>query len=159
MKRLNIVFLCLFLSILPCNAESIVELFARQEIPNVFIYHIPDEETPEEESTEEQIPDIISDDVTADTSPKSEIIEDDEIDNEEIKKIIVDEDGYQMDDMYSDVLKGYASYTEDEEDMVTLDTDRLLNVQIQRPYNFKGGKYLASKSLTETIYSKLFILF
>ena len=152
MKRLCIALLCIFINILPCTAANIVELFAQQEAPNVFIYHIPDEE-PEEISEEEPQPDIISDDVTADTSGKTEVFDDD-YETEEIKRIVLDENGYEIDEMYSDVLKGYASYDEGEENAVSLDTDHFLNIQIQRPYNFKGGKYLASKSLSNAIYSK-----
>ena len=154
MKRICIALICIFINVLPCASMSIVEQFTQKEAPHVFIYHIPDEENEDEETpAEEKKPDIISDDITADTSGIQEEILDYEEDNE-IKKIAVDEDGYEINDMYSDVLKGYASYNEGEEDMVTLDTDNYLNIRIQRPYNFKGGKYLASKSLSDTIYSK-----
>ena len=153
MKKLCIVLICIFVNTLPCFPVSLVEIFTKQEAPNVFIYHIPEEE-PEEEEPAEEKPDIISDDVTADTSGYVEETDDSDYESEEIKRIVVDEDGYQMDDMYSDVLKGYASYDEGEENAVSLDTDHFLNIQIQRPYNYKGGKYLASKSLSDTIYSK-----
>ena len=138
---------------LPCFSASIVELFTKQEAPGVFIYHIPDEE-PEEETPSEEKQDIISDDVTADTSGTEQETEID-FETDDIEKIVIDEDGYQIDDMYTDVLKGYASYNEgEEEESISLNTDNYLNIKIQKPYNFKGGKYLASKSLSDTIYSK-----
>ena len=155
MKKLFIALICMFLNILPCASMSIVEQFTQKEAPHIFIYHIPDDEEPAlEEVTTEEKPDITSDDITADTSGVVEETENFDDEDEEIKKIVVDEDGYQIDDMYSDVLKGYASYNEGEEDTVTLDTNNYMNIQIQKPYNYKGGKYLASKSLSDTIYSK-----
>lgn len=155
MKRLCIVLLSIFLNFLPCYSSDVVEQHAKEVAPMIFIYHIPEdnEEYSQTEEPKAKSEDIISDDITADTSKKNND-ETETQESDEIKKISVDEDGYEIDDMYSDVLKGYATYEEGEEDTVSLDTTDYLKIQIQKPYNFKGGKYLASKSLSNTIYSK-----
>ncbi len=145
------------MSFLPCFAESLVEQATQQEAPKIFVYHIPDDEPfTQPSSEEEQKPDIISDDVTADTSGiEPEEYEYDEIEEDnDIKKLATDENGYEIEDLYSDVLKGYAVYNEDEENAVSLDTKDFLSIKILHPYNYKGGKYLASKSLYMPAYSK-----
>ena len=46
----------------------------------------------------------------------------------------------ELDNLYSDVLQGYAQYTEDEENTISLEdlTDEILTVNIRRP--FQGSK-------------------
>lgn len=158
MKRLGLLILYLTVSLLPCNAMSIAKGTAKEQAPKIFIYHIPDENEQEKTETnqQEQYPDITSDDITADTSRKTEESGAFDKDDSEISKNNVLNDDYDIDDMYSDVLKGYAIYEEGEEDYITLDESitNPLAIKIQQPYNYKGGKYLASKSLSPMIYSK-----
>lgn len=158
MKRFGIVLICLFVTLLPCGATILKEA-AQNEAPKVFIYHIPDDVEPEpEDIVGEKIPDITSDDITADTSgiSEDEIYDENEESDEEIKQISVDENGYEIDDMYSDVLKGYAIYNENAEDIVLLNSkeEDIFKIKLHQPYNYKGGKYLASNSLKPIVYSK-----
>ena len=118
----------------------------------VFVYHIPEENENfseiktqtfaskvknDEEDLQVVAPDendIISDDVTADTSGEETISEDDESD-----------ENYEITDMYSDILQGYAEYEEDEENTITLDssnTDSKVNkVKIKKPEKVAKGDY------------------
>lgn len=153
------------LSVLPCIAktssqEDIQELHPKK----VFVYHIPDENEQEKISDDlksensdgnilDEKKDIISDDITADTSGTDE---NDELSEDETISSELDESIYVIDDMYSDVLYGYAAY-EDENDAVALEDtlDEFNAVKIQRPYNYKGGKYYANnKTAQKSVYSK-----
>lgn len=156
MKKICLILISVFINILPGAYANIVEEFTKKETPHVFIYHIPDDEQEQEISKTNNAQDIISDDITEDTSGVvvEEAFDNNNNDDDEIKKIVVDENGYEVSDMYSDILKGYAVYEQGEENMVSLDTKNSLKIKIQEPYSFKGGKYLASKSLTPSIYSK-----
>jgi hypothetical protein len=157
MKRFYIILICLIISNLPCESHALLEEAAKNEAPKIFIYHIPDEnETVQNEIEQEKIPDIVSDDVTADTSGIVEENNDEEDDFDEIKRITIDENGYEIDDMYSDVLKGYAVYDENEENAISLDNKNydVFKIKLHQPYNYKGGKYLAADSLKPLIYSK-----
>ena len=123
---------------------------------NVFIYHLPDdgEDVVEEETKEEEII-IQSDDITADTSGTQEIEEPKE--EVYIKPITVyeTENGYEIDDMYSDVLFGYASF--DEEEVITLDEETIKSgfniIKIKKPAKVKGDKYLVNKNTNNFSYS------
>lgn len=93
--------------------------------------------------------DIISDDITADTSkPAEELPQEEEIDDEE-----------ELNSLYSDVLQGYAEYYEGEDDAVTLDfsNNQLAKLNIKRPEAVESANYtdLASPSLNlQNKYSK-----
>ena len=156
MRYCFILFL-IVINILPCNAD-IVEDAAKNEAPHVFIYHIPevDEINSDKSVREDEFPDIVSDDVTADTSRKLD--EDIESDNgiTSVEEASIDENGYELDDMYSDVLKGYAVYEQGEEDAISLEdsTDSFLTLKLQQPYNYKGGKYYAPAKASLFSYSK-----
>lgn len=116
----------------------------------IFEYHIPDEENISPEGQSEQEQDITSDDITADTSgiPSYE-----EEDNEE-------DDSYNISDMYSDILYGFAEYNEDEQDGIELDSSNvnLAQLNITQPYKIEKKNYTALKSdnssLMKNIYSK-----
>jgi hypothetical protein len=163
MKKVGLLIIALMLSFLPCNAKtSPVEDVKQEDAPKIFVYHIPDEVEAIQESKgvladeiNGNIPvvkiDIISDDVTADTSG---IVEETPIEDEIAYEI--DESIYQINDMYSDVLYGYAAYDQDEDAVVLEDSlDEFQAIHIQRPYNYKGGKYLAGdKSPYKSVYSK-----
>lgn len=159
MKKVSILILFLLLTFLPCNANTSVNV--DDDAPKIFIYRIPEEVDAVQESKSvlsdeisinvntEIKKDIISDDITADTSGEEEVLEE-EID------YLMDENIYQINDMYSDVLYGYASYGE--EDAIALEDtlDEYQAIKIQKPYNYKGQKYLANakKNTNKASYSK-----
>lgn len=155
MKKVSLLILCLIMLILPCSAKTVSSEDLENQ-PKVFIYHIPDDESikdvfkPSENQEESQNSNaslnIVSDDITADTTGINEEIEDDIVEN------------YDIDDMYSDVLQGYAVYEAEEEDAISLEDnlDEYQTIKIQRPTKIKGGKYVAGK-ITNTLpntYSK-----
>ena len=85
-----------------------------------------------------------------------EEFEEEDSSDEEIKKISVDENGYEIDDMYTDVLRGYAIYDENEADNISLNRseDEILKIQFAcQTYNYKGGT-IASKSFKPMKYSR-----
>jgi len=156
MWRVAFLLLSLIISITPCFA-SISQ--GEEDVPKIFIYHIPDEVEKNVKKTEQtqEVQNITSDDVTADTSGQEDIIaQDDDGDSEEFELIQMENEDYELNDMYSDVLKGYAVYNEDEENAIYLgdNLESPLTIKLNQPYNYKGGKYLASKSLMPSIYSK-----
>ncbi len=143
MKKVSLIILCLIFLILPCNAKTQSAGDNNASEPKVFIYHISDDsdaktifKTNETEPLEDK-QDITSDDITADTTGENLASEDEDV-----------EDDYELDDMYTDVLKGYAVYDEEEEDAISLEDDvkdfQELNIKI--PTKIKGSKYTASKS-------------
>lgn len=147
MKRAGLILLLLIMLNLPCQAEKNKPAgeVTSDEI-KTFIYHIPDEDkndflqkveipVPEDEALQN----ITSDDVTADTT--GEIIVEDYSQDETSE--------YEINDMYTDVLKGYAEYTEDEEDTISLEDDitdfKELNIKL--PGKIRGSKYIGAKSI------------
>ena len=153
MKRAGFILLLLMMLTLPCPAKQKPADESSTEAPKTFIYHIPDEDkdallqSEEPAKNEETQQDIVSDDVTADTS--TEIAAEDEENDSE----------YEIDDMYSDVLKGYAVFNEDEEDTISLEDDikDFQELNIKLPGKIKGSNYTAtSKSLPihSSLYSK-----
>ena len=160
MKKVSLTLIILMLSILPCRANSPFEIkIDKISQSSVFVYHIPDEDKGQEEETPAQNqgeePVITSDDVTADTSINSE-----ETNSEETDDKIVDEedeniDGqYEMGDMYTDVLKGYAEYNEEEANTITLDDspDELLKLDITKPAKVAKNDYTSLKSSSLKFY-------
>lgn len=154
MKKVSLLILCLIISFLPCDAETVSSEDLETQ-PKVFIYHIPDETsvkdafTPSDEvrenNEEKTSTDITSDDVTADTSGT--------ITEEEPEEEIITD--YDIDDMYTDVLQGYAVYDEDEDTISLEDNlDEFQTIKIQRPAKIKGGKYVAAKTTAPNTYSK-----
>ena len=144
MKRICLITILFIMSLLPCNSSPIEESIDNSQT-KIFIYHIPEIEeivqSDEENTTEEKPLDIISDDITADTS--GVISEDENLDNSITSN-------YELSDMYTDVLHGYAVYDDYEEDTIVLE-DTLENYQtlnIKRPTRVVGGKYLSDKKLT-----------
>lgn len=149
MKRnFVILLLIVILSVLPSYADLNFTIAAKGE-NKVFTYHIPEETEDnviEDEATTVQ-EDIVSDDITADTSATPNY-DDSESENE-----------YLVDDLYSDVLKGYASYDEvEEEEGIVLSPDLdVLTLNITKPVkvgikNFSGLK--TGESLYDNIYTK-----
>lgn len=79
---------------------------------------------------------VITDDITIDTSEEAQNLadnndEEDEENNDSISLL----ENYQIDDMYSDVLKGYAEYNEEEENSITLDNadESISTIKIKKP--------------------------
>lgn len=151
MKRIVLGLVILSFTFMPAKSQNldINSLFVAQN--GVFTYHIPDEdENPTQELNEQtqqkiqEKQDIISDDVTADTSgiPKYN-----------------PEENYDIDDMYGYVLHGYAEYYDDEENSVALDLpeNKYLSLHIKRPQAVEGryfGYLQSSPSLFDNGYSK-----
>ena len=151
MKRVGLFILFFMFMCLPCLAETTsAEKTDDLAAPKIFIYHIPDEVEAIQESKgilSDEIDvnvtpikvDIVSDDVTADTSGTIE----DSIEEEIVYEM--DESIYQLNDMYSDVLYGYASYDEEEPIVLEDSLEEYQVIRIQKPYNYRGGKYIAGK--------------
>ncbi|MBD5401621.1 hypothetical protein HDR58_02305 [bacterium] len=188
MKRVELVVLSLITTLLPCSAESVEQLTSSQEDSysiamlknknpkleiktektdsnsHVFIYHLSDgkflqmEEPVENNNEISEENTITSDDVTADTSIKPVIEEKLIIENYESNN---NEDEYFIDDMYSDVLKGYAQYNEEEENTISLEDfeEEFLTLDIRRPSKVLEQAYAnlrtpASKFNTGNSFSK-----
>lgn len=160
---------------LPCSANAWKSGKSENGSSNVFIYHIPDEdETTTDNSVktdsskasdensaksddENMKQDIVSDDVTADTTGESLEDSDDEVtldDNSEEPEI----EDYQISDMYSDVLQGYASYDEDsDDDAISLEDtlDVYQAIKIKTPAKVGSKKYYAGIHTPTSLYSSL----
>lgn len=160
MKKISLTLIILMLSILPCRANSPFEIkIDKISQSSVFVYHIPDEDKGQEEETPAQNqgeePVITSDDVTADTSINSEETNSEEIDDEIVDEEDENIDGqYEMGDMYTDVLKGYAEYNEEEANTITLDDspDELLKLDITKPAKVAKNDYTSLKSSSLKFY-------
>lgn len=123
----------------------------------IFIYHIPDDDESNlpEGLIGKEIHDVISDDVTADTTQTQDMTEFDVDEGHMLKLVNLSDDDGEND--YPNVLKGYAVYEVEEEDVVTLTDEQKdrLSVKILRPFNYKGGKYYGNKNTTLPLnYSK-----
>lgn len=160
MKKISLTLIILMLSILPCRANSPFEIkIDKISQSSVFVYHIPDEDEGQEETTpaqtQEEEPVITSDDVTADTSINSEETNSEETDDEIVDEEDENIDGqYEMGDMYTDVLKGYAEYNEEEANTITLDDspDELLKLDITKPAKVAKNDYTSLKSSSLKFY-------
>lgn len=160
MKKISLTLIILMLSILPCRANSPFEIkIDKISQSSVFVYHIPDEDKGQEEETPAQNqgeePVITSDDVTADTSINSEETNSEETDDEIVDEEDENIDGqYEMGDMYTDVLKGYAEYNEEEANTITLDDspDELLKLDITKPAKVAKNDYTSLKSSSLKFY-------
>lgn len=148
MKRtVSFILLLFMLTLLPCSAQLENDNITEGN-KVVFVYHIPDSE-PEVEPVEEPIEDIVSDDITADTSPEAQNLENVLADSE------IEENDYDIDDMYTDVLKGYASYNEGEEDTITLNTEiegLIPLIQIRQPEKIGVVNYTQLKTTPTKFY-------
>ena len=129
MRRFALYIIFSVLICLPCF--SFETKLTNNGAKTVFVYHIPEEEPQEQE--QEEVEDIISDDITADTSREVEIL---------------DNDNYEISDMYNTVLQGYAEYNDiDETDGIVLEDFDILSLNIRQPVKVGTKKYT---SLTQT---------
>lgn len=116
------IFTILFLLIL---TPSIVFAGESSGAKKIFKYHIPDVEV--EKPVKNPVQKVtVSDDITADTSIKES--------EADFVSESSDKD-YEIVDMYSEVLKGYAIYDEEDEDSIFLETskDNALKLNIKQP--------------------------
>ena len=155
MKRIVLGLVLLSFTFMPAFSQEfdINAFFVAQN--GVFTYHIPDddEKEPAQETTDnlEVKTDIVSDDITADTTGIEKYHFDEDVQN-------ADED-YDIDDMYDYVLHGYAEYFDDEVNSVALDLpeNEYLVLNIKKPVAIEGkyfGYLQSSPSLFDNSYSK-----
>lgn len=156
MKKVGLLLLFYLLSVLPSCANNELALGSNNDISKdiVFVYHIPDEEPSDTDILEEQesqITDITSDDVTADTSGVSE---EQDVDADEVSDDTIEE--YHLDDLYTDVLKGYAEYNEEEEDAVKLEflDNNVAKINIKQPATILEKDYTNLKSSSLNLQNK-----
>lgn len=159
MKKVGLILILFMLTLLPCVSKTKPDQNNNDNSESiVFVYHIPDneEETQEDsaaqiETTVEEPQIITSDDVTADTSGN---IEDEENEDDDLIE------SYQIDDMYTDVLRGYAEYNEEEENTITLEdlNENISKLKIKKPCRVKEAKFTDLKihpvMMTDTMYTK-----
>ncbi len=151
MEKVSLVLILFMITLLPCGAVSLTDNTIKTNNDTlVFVYHIPDDE-PERQSDDvaESEPQVItSDDVTADTSLPQDQEQDDELADENNN-----DEEYQITDMYSDVLYGYASY--DEENAISLDDieEEFLKLNIQKPYRISTQSFADLKTPSSKLYN------
>ncbi len=159
MKKVGLILILFIMSILPCNAKPqyIVKVDKISQ-KSVFIYHIPDEDSAEQASQSVENPpqDIVSDDVTADTSPMA----DDEDEIGLIQDTELSQD-YEINEMYSDVLQGYAQYDEEEENTIALDdfNEEFLKLDLRKPFFVKKDDYTSLKTSSLKFYDNQYSRF
>lgn len=157
MKRIVLGLVVFLFTFMPAFSQEfdINSFFVAQN--GVFKYHIPDEDEDQTEEPQSQTADevtvkedIVSDDVTADTSGIPKYDSDQEISNES---------DYELEDMYDYVLHGYAEYFDDEENAISLDLpeNEYLVLNIKKPVVIEGkyfGYLQSSPSLFDNNYTK-----
>lgn len=149
MKKVSLILILFIMTILPCAAknQSDKNIESKSNNSKVFVYHIPDDSDSENAQPSsaddnpmqvQELPanGVITDDITIDTSEEAQNLadnndEEDEENNDSISLL----ENYQIDDMYSDVLKGYAEYNEEEENSITLDNadESISTIKIKKP--------------------------
>lgn len=149
MKKVSLILILFIMTILPCAAknQSDKNIESKSNNSKVFVYHIPDDSDSENAQPSsaddnpmqvQELPanGVITDDITIDTSEEAQNLadnndEEDEENNDSIGLL----ENYQIDDMYSDVLKGYAEYNEEEENSITLDNadENISTIKIKKP--------------------------
>lgn len=149
MKKVSLILILFIMTILPCAAKNQSDKNIENKSNNskVFVYHIPDDSDSENAQPSsaddnpmqvQELPanGVITDDITIDTSEEAQNLadnndEEDEENNDSISLL----ENYQIDDMYSDVLKGYAEYNEEEENSITLDNadESISTIKIKKP--------------------------
>ncbi|MBP3820258.1 hypothetical protein J6G99_01270 [bacterium] len=153
MKRVVLIIFLMFF-ILPCRVFA--DGNGTISTTKIFKWHIPDEveknqieeiSSKQEKSVQE---DITSDDVTADTSGCKNLDYEEDFDGE---------DDYLIGDMYTDVLKGYAEYNEENEEGVELKLDNnIAQLNIKQPKKVEAkvfkGLETTPNLFNRDIYSK-----
>ena len=154
MKRISLFLILIILSVIPCFSHDLDKTAknkpaSENQTKMIFHYHIPDEEEEQtqqesaDNNDEEISQDITSDDITADTSG--------------IKSDENEDNDYDISDMYSTVLHGYAQFSEEDYKGISLeDTNyKAINLSISEPYKI-GIKNYTSLKTTPTLYDKLY---
>lgn len=164
MKKLSIILFLFTVLLPPCTAQTIsqdTDSVVESEAPifktvlsegdkTIFIYHIPDADESSSVQPDtvigKEIHDVISDDVTADTTQIQDMTDSDSSEGHMLQLVNISNDD---DSSYSNVLKGYAVYEVEEEDAITLDDEQndFLAIKILTPFNYKGGKYFGPKQM------------
>lgn len=156
MEKVSLVLILFMITLLPCGAVSLTDNMIKSNNNTlVFVYHIPDDE-PKRQSDDavDNEPEVItSDDVTADTSLKNDLDEDDVDDNEDVSNSEQSGDEYQLTDMYSDVLYGYAQYSDD--NAISLDDieEEFLKLNIQKPYRISTQSFTDLRTPSSKLYN------
>ena len=149
MKKFSFILILFMLTFLPCYSESFQAIVQDDKI--IFIYHIPDEDEQETQTQEIGMQenaheDIVSDDVTADTSwhDESEINEE----NADNSNDVIANNEYEIGDLYTDVLKGYAQYVEGQEDEILLEDiiELPAKIYISKPFRIAAANYTKLKT-------------
>lgn len=156
MEKVSLVLILFMITLLPCGAVSLTDNMIKSNNNTlVFVYHIPDDE-PKQQSDDavDNEPEVItSDDVTADTSLKNDLDKDDVDDNEDVSNSEQSGDEYQLTDMYSDVLYGYAQYSDD--NAISLDDieEEFLKLNIQKPYRISTQSFTDLRTPSSKLYN------
>ena len=165
MKKAGLLLLVYFCMMLPCCALG--KNAGNNQLPDnsdnkIFIYHIPDEED-EKQNEDFGVEDvssdqgIVSDDITADTSGKNEEQEEySDEDDYDLNDETAEDGEYHLDDLYTDVLKGYAEYNEEDEDAVNLDflDNSIAKLNIKQPSKILENDYTELKSPSLNLQNK-----
>lgn len=148
MKKVSLILILFMLTILPCTAKNQSDKNIESSSNNslVFVFHIPDDTTSKsvQSSSDEENPMQVqelpedgatTDDVTVDTSKEAQAEAENDEDEDESNEDVGLLENYQIDDMYSDVLQGYAEYNEEEENTITLDNSdsAVSDIKIKKP--------------------------
>ena len=150
MKKVSLILILFIITMLPCAArnQSDKNIESKSNKSSVFVYHIPEETNSDNSQTVsaddnpmqvQELPDdgVTTDDITVDTSKEAQNTTDDseDVDEDENNDDVGLLENYQIDDMYSDVLKGYAEYNEEDENTITLDdtSNNLSEINIKKP--------------------------
>ncbi len=135
MKRV-VIFLCLILvcqaSVLAESEKNITTVQKEVELPNIFIWAIPDdEEQPEEKDKKSEKKTDDNEQAEEESSQKS--------DNEEEPVVL-----------NAATLKGYAEYVEDADDILYMDSTDLFTLNIKTPQKIASEDISGSKSSIDT---------
>lgn len=144
MKKVALILILTMLNILPCNAglEDIAfnTRIAGEKV--IFTYHIPEEDTQKDE-TEEVNENLSQDDTEIIINTEEGITSDDvTADTSGLEYYDPDDETYEIDDMYSDVLYGYAQYIDDNEDTIFLENSKTAELNLKKSQiSYSGEKY------------------
>lgn len=157
MKKIGLILILFMLTILPCVAKSKEDNSVNQETPeNVFIYHLPDDESSTGEDSDIQkntdenpLMVIPEEEISPSEIDKTDNMTDENsVENEESNADETSDDEESIEEDNSNVLKGYAEYNEGEEDTITLDNPEKtrFNLHIKKPSKIEENDYTKLKT-------------